>query len=68
MRKKQETIEDEDEKPTMEMMSLRVELENAKTELNRRTVLFSNHYNDMCGKWQTEKTKREVRNYICIWN
>ena len=60
MRKKQETNQDEGE-PNMHMMSLRIELENAKTELNRRTVLFSNHYNDMIGKWQTEKTKREVR-------
>ena len=60
MRKKQETNQDEGE-PNMHMMSLRIELENAKTELNRRTVLFSNHYNDMVGKWQTEKTKREVR-------
>ena len=64
MRKKRGTIQDDEENPNMHMMSLRVELENAKTELNRRTVLFSNHYNDMVGKWQTEKTKREVRNVI----
>ena len=53
-----------DTQPSYEMMSLKAELESARTELNRRTVVFSNHYTNMVEKWKTEKTKREV--VICL--
>ena len=54
-----------DHQPNIQMMSLKIELEKAKTELNRRTVMFSNHYSSMVDKWQHEKTKREVNLFVC---
>ncbi|KAI6660328.1 hypothetical protein LOD99_13916 [Oopsacas minuta] len=68
MRRKpqQDNLENNEEGPNLEMMSLKIELDKAKSELNRRTVLFSNHYNDMVGKWQNEKTKREVAETVAV--
>ena len=56
-----------DNQSNIEMFSLKAELENAKTELNRRTVMFSNHYTSMVEKWKNEKNKREVSVCICLF-